>query len=48
MRMWVSVVLCAAFEIKHIMGQKFELTQAQPLLELWIQWVQVCIMLEKV
>ena len=48
MRIWVSVVVCVAFEIKHILGQNFELTQAQDLLEFWIQWLQVCIMLEEV
>jgi len=48
MRIWVSAVASVAFEIKHILGQNFELTQTQALLELWIQWVQICIMLEEV
>jgi len=47
MRIWVSAVVCVAFEIKHILGQNFLLTQAQALLELWIQWVQICIMSEE-
>jgi hypothetical protein len=35
-------------KLKHVLGKNFELTQAQALLELWFQWVQVCIMLEEV